>query len=393
MQNGGEVKAMSNANFRNRRAFTLVELLVVIAIIGILVALLLPAVQAAREAARRSQCMNNLSQFAKAMANYESTYKAFPPMAHAWTARQCNELYDLPGQVGNPMTGCPVTAPPGGWYDGHGWYSLIGPYIEEAAWSALINLKVSFSHESGRLNANDRYDHYGARRTFIDIHRCPSDIGLQRNEWGNPNWARIRTNYVINAGNTVYGQYNINIGSDPVRSGRGPFRGGRESPVSRITDGLSNTFMMSEILVIRELGPGEGGGAAGWGGPFADTNTALGGQVFTGMNPPNGAQDGVARFIPTVQSVFFEQGIPYPCLVNAAGGCGVTRAGARGEGIPPDEVDGLDTRMQWFTARSKHPGGVNASRCDSSVDFVSNDIDQFVWRAMTSAAGEETINP
>jgi hypothetical protein len=49
--------------------------------------------------------------------------------------------------------------------------------------------------------------------------------------------------------------------------------------------------------------------------------------------------------------------------------------------------------MQWFTARSKHPGGVNATRCDGSGDFVSNDINEFVWRAMSSAAGEETLNP
>ena len=62
-------------------------------------------------------------------------------------------------------------------------------------------------------------------------------------------------------------------------------------------------------------------------------------------------------------------------------------------GVPPDEIADLATRMQWFTARSKHPGGVNASRADGSVDFVSNDIDQFVWNAATSAAGEETINP
>jgi prepilin-type processing-associated H-X9-DG protein len=49
--------------------------------------------------------------------------------------------------------------------------------------------------------------------------------------------------------------------------------------------------------------------------------------------------------------------------------------------------------MQWFTARSKHPGGVNASRCDGSVDFVSSDVDRLVWNAMSSAAGEETIKP
>ena len=88
---------MSVTKSTKRTGFTLVELLVVIAIIGILVALLLPAIQAAREAARRSQCLNNITQFTKATLNYENTNKGFMPMAHAWGIQQCHELYDPPG--------------------------------------------------------------------------------------------------------------------------------------------------------------------------------------------------------------------------------------------------------------------------------------------------------
>jgi prepilin-type N-terminal cleavage/methylation domain-containing protein/prepilin-type processing-associated H-X9-DG protein len=373
-----EVKAMTmNSKYRRLTGFTLVELLVVIAIIGILVALLLPAIQAAREAARRSQCLNNLNQLSKGMLNYESSYKGFPPMAHAWIPLQVRELYG--------------TFTVGDWYDGHGWYTLIGPFIEENAWASLIDYKRSISWTPS--DTDFLAPHYRARTTLLKIHECPSDIGLQRNEWNQSRWARTRTNYVANAGNTVYGQYSVNLGSILIEAGGGPFRGGKTTPPAKITDGLSNTVMMSEILVIRELSLSEAANGNGWGGPFGDTNTALGGQIFTGLNPPNsGAQDGVARGIPR-PAPFLEQGIPYPCLVGGSGGCGVTRAQVPGGSVPAGEAAGLDTRMQWFTARSKHPGGVNASRCDGSVEFISSDIDQFVWRAMTSAAGEETLNP
>ena len=218
---------MKNANSRNRTGFTLVELLVVIAIIGILVALLLPAVK--RHAKRqRSQCMNNLNQFAKAMLNYENTYKGFPPSAHVWTPPQCNELYDMPGQVGNPMNGCG----PGGWYDGHGWYSLIGAFIEETGWTSLINFKISFSHATGKINANVSLRSLQG----TDASRYPPlpvRHWIAASEWASNTWARTRTNYVANAGNTVYGQYNINVGSTPIRGGGGPFRRRKKTPTKK----------------------------------------------------------------------------------------------------------------------------------------------------------------
>jgi prepilin-type N-terminal cleavage/methylation domain-containing protein len=329
---------------RKKRGFTLVELLGVIAIMGILVALLLPAIQSAREAARRASCLNNIKQISLAVLNYESSNRGMPPMAMSWS----NQHYTA-NQPG-----------PGGWYDGHGWYSLIGPGLGEGAWASQINFDVSFSHASNEL----------ARKTILDIHSCPSDIGIQQNEWFSNIWARTRTNYVVNAGNTVYGQ--VGKGNEPFYGA--PF--GVEGPQSlgKITDGASNTLMMSEIKVI----PAEY--APGWGGPYSDTNTALGGQTFTGwLGPNSGEQDCVCRQWATGAQVAMD--MPNPDLAPCPGALNPT---------PPE--NSLSHKEIYIAARSFHSGGVQASRCDGSVDFYSDSIDIFVWRAMSSAAGAEVVN-
>ena len=365
-ERGFTLVELSKVSQRKCSAFTLVELLVVIAIIGILVALLLPAIQAAREAARRSQCLNNLNQFAKAMMNYESRKRGLPPMANTWTSQEYADEYDGAG------------ASPGDWYDDHGWYSLIGADIEETAWSDQIDLTVSFS--SAR---NERARKAGLG---LKIHQCPSDIGIQRNEWGSATWARTRSNYVVNAGPTIYGQFDVPCCRPTVANPTYPFDGAPFTPrkqgsLARITDGTSNTLMMSEIRVLPELDDIMGA----WGGPYSDTNTCLGGQSFTGWNTPNSrAQDSIARLVPAAR-YFIANNIPPPC--TAPCGFPVGRPPAN----HPEYAD--SSRTQWFTARSHHPGGVNASRCDGSADFYSENIDEFAWRALCSAAGGDRINP
>jgi hypothetical protein len=148
--------------------------------------------------------------------------------------------------------------------------------------------------------------------------------------------------------------------------------------------------MFSEKNVLPELAS-QGGGS--WGGPHSDTNTALGGQVFTGFFPPNSsAPDFLARtgeWLGNSRPYFPQNQIPIP--VDSSGAPGPLR----GETPPQGHIyytDGSVAR-QTFTARSHHPGGVNASRCDGSADFVSDSIDEFVWNALTSAAGEETLDP
>jgi prepilin-type N-terminal cleavage/methylation domain-containing protein len=352
------------------RAFTLVELLVVIAIIGILVALLLPAIQAAREAARRTQCTNNLRQLGVAMLNFESSKKGLPPMAVNWSNADVTARY---GSVPGVAT----------WYDDHGWYIPLMPYIEEAALAGAVNPDKSLSDASNRV----------ARTTFIPILACPSDIGLQRNEWGLPMWARVRSNYVVNAGNTVYGQHNVGTcpGTFPtcIEFLGAPFVPRVVGKLSHITDGTSNTLMMSEVLVLPETGD------TGWGGPYSDAQTALGGQVFTGFHTPNAQgpanADALTRqgeWWANVRDGWMSQGIP----VSASGTPAIPVA-ANSRTAPPDAlVDSNGHKQQHIAARSKHPGGVHATRCDGSVRFQNDDVDYYLWNSLTSAAGNEVMS-
>ena len=129
--------------YARRTAFTLVELLVVIAIIGILVALLLPAVQAAREAARRLQCTNNLTQLALAVQNYEMAYRMYPP-----------------GTL-NPSG--PIVNKAEGYH--HNWLTQVLPYMEET------NV---FNHVDFQVGVYDAKNE-PVRKVRVNVHHCPSD--------------------------------------------------------------------------------------------------------------------------------------------------------------------------------------------------------------------------
>ena len=194
------------------RGFTLVELLVVIAIIGVLIALLLPAVQQAREAARRMQCTNHLKQIGLALHNYHDTYGALPA---AWINR---------GSSGHPN---------------YGWATAILPFIEQSAlYDAL---------EPGRLPLSTRYNSSATDedkrllQTVISGYRCPSDVTGDLNDkanFGSTNHFRVATsNYVCN------------IGMDSTtgtHQSQGVFYGNSWLGLKDIVDGTSNTLMIGE---------------------------------------------------------------------------------------------------------------------------------------------------
>jgi len=185
----------------SRKAFTLVELLVVIAIIGVLVALLLPAVQAAREAARRSSCSNNLKQIGLAVHNHHDTFRRLPP---GWTA-----------PAGN-AEGAP------GW----AWASHSLNFMEQGN---LYNQITFASAVSEPVNLN-------ARQTVVETFLCPSDVGEDVFTLGTVQVAR--SNYL-----GVFGNSEI---EDSPSNGNGMFFHNSKLKFSSVTDGLSNTLMIGE---------------------------------------------------------------------------------------------------------------------------------------------------
>jgi prepilin-type N-terminal cleavage/methylation domain-containing protein len=234
--------------FRNG-GFTLVELLVVIAIIGVLVALLLPAVQSAREAARRAKCLNTMKQFALAMHNYHDTFMVFP------------------------LQGMPTWNANGGrtW----GWGAVILPFIEQKALFDAVN------PNSQALPRPDTLFN-GARLLQLPVagFRCPSDSGPKTNQFfpftnnsADANERYSTSNYVPNQ-NVVY--HNLDL------------TGARGMRI--ITDGTSNTFLMGERGLRIEPRAARYTGAIVWGrAPATDGASTF--HANWRINAPNPSND------------------------------------------------------------------------------------------------------
>ena len=247
-----------------RRGFTLVELLVVIAIIGILIALLLPAVQAAREAARRCSCSNNFKQVGLAMHLYHDSNRCLPAGWSAW----------------HPTTGQPYWLGRPGW----GWGSIILPFIEqENVTKSLIHREVPMTDP---LNQE-------ARVTPIPTYRCPSDVGektfvLPPGPMPAPNYTTGFTATELATANCV-GNFGT-IQMVTVCSGTGNCVGDGTMAFQRwfgfadICDGLSQTFLVGERRSKNY--------PSTWMGVFAGGAHAPGRIVAVAATPPNSTSGG-----------------------------------------------------------------------------------------------------
>ncbi len=331
---------MPNPDPRNRRrawGFTLVELLVVITIIGILISLLLPAVQAAREAARRMQCSNNLKQIALASHTYAALKRVFPP-GGIQTAVLGQNGWNRP-QVPDFSTNFT-------------WPTMILPEIDQKNVYSMYDFTQSPVTEVNAI----------ARSQVITTYVCPDDQ-IQIDEprpgeigggtTGVGNWdvySRLRLNYAANYGNTGYMQQNMN----GVTFLGGFFTDGTAYSSAYIRDGLSNTLAFSEVLPVW--------GPQYW-GPPGDGMVAEGGQAFEGYLTPNSTSPDVVANICETQRV-----MNVPCIVD------------------------MDDSNQTIASRSPHTGGVNSALGDGSIRFITDAIDVVTWRALCSSRGAEAID-
>jgi prepilin-type N-terminal cleavage/methylation domain-containing protein/prepilin-type processing-associated H-X9-DG protein len=354
-----------------RIGFTLVELLVVIAIIGILIALLLPAVQAAREAARRSQCTNNLKQLALASHNYVDTYKVFPP-----------------GEIGTGVM-----------WGGDGtntnierlstWVLLL-PYYEQQALYDQISGRLTVgttTYPAWGPSPASNTPAYPPYRQQLTALVCPSDPNIQNK---NANEAG-RANYRVSVGDSIFRGY-----ARDAMSPRGIFGLRSQNDFNSITDGSSNTILMSERLFGGEPGLIKQGIA----------------RNVAGLNP--GPPLAPASCLATVDPLNPRQYQSSYSPANWSGrrwASGIVQYTRFNTVLPPNSPScndsNWDERNAVITPTSQHPGGVNVAFADGSVTFVSETINSGdptrpevtsgvspygVWGALGSKSGGETVS-
>jgi prepilin-type N-terminal cleavage/methylation domain-containing protein len=344
---------MQRSGFRicDRRGFTMIELIVTIAIIGLLVALLLPAVQAAREAGRRTQCRNNLKQLGLAIHNYVQTIGRFPPASDI--APQPDH-YLLVGYLGA--------------------HARILPFIEQG-------------NISREMNMSDVYgdvDNVPAVGRVVNIFLCPDEVNTKPftlptfGSIGGVNYGFCMGDWYVWDGRTT--------GSVPPRCAFGVNMGRRWA---EFVDGTSQTLLMSEVKNYQPY--------------IRDCGTLVNIHDPNNVPPPSADPLTVAPEYSAVGCGFLTNGHSQWAEV-AVHHIGFTTAwppnkatpGGPGFSYPDVDLNSMRERLGGptfaaVTSRSYHANGVFSLYADGSVHFTSSFIDGNVWRALGSVAGSEMI--
>ncbi len=309
-----------------RHAFTLIELLVVIAIIAILIALLVPAVQKVRAAAARAQCTNNMKQIGLAHHNYLNVHKAFVPgyryVGNSFPAGSFSEL-------NNEFS----------------WVTLLLPYFEQDSLYKTIDWTKNFGNgATGNPTCTGT-----AQTAFL----CPADTVQGPGLWSGGVYAK--GHILANAGigpMTVVHTINPPPSPDNTTVKQGVFAVNSNTKVAQITDGLSNTAMLCEIIW---------GDANDWRGVMHYPEGPFYMHNFTpGDSTPDQFRTVFCKSIPAA-----------PCVGSH---------------------NAWNDRRDILTARSRHSGGVNMALCDASVRFVAVGINLANWQALGTVRGNETVN-
>ena len=321
------------------QAFTLVELLVVIAIIALLISLLLPAIQAARESARRVQCANNMRQISLAMLTYHEALKALPP-GNLVLDYHLNDACHAVKPTAND-DGIFASGEDRVYCGSFGWPVFILDYIEQTQISDRLNTSLLSYTFDGGTGSNHEGSAHGNTVNRIGVEYmpsifvCPSATRLAGVE-GNKD-------YAVNGG--------IGLPERQLRNTAGVFYCNSGTRSGDISDGLTNTFMLLESCHY------------GWWDETATADASTGNpkRVKNGSNPFYWVDEAGQGYVVSSNDVMKlrinNRRIPYP-----------TR-GAKGD----------------------HPSGINVALCDASVTFISNKLAFEIYEGMMSRAGGETV--
>jgi len=318
---------------RRHSGFTLVELLVVIAIIGILVALLLPAVQAARESSRRTQCTNHLRQIALAATHYHDSMQQFPA----------------------------------GWCRPHNATAICSllEYLEQSNKVATFDWTQDIN--GGTTNNI-------ARSQDVDVYMCPSDGGIGK--FIVSNLPTGRNNYMPNMGDRA--NWAETDSSDGLRlKATGVFYRNSAVRLSDIVDGVSNTAMFSECM--------RGPNATPTGAEDLLVSTEVDFSAWDGSPNrdqirPAACEDRKLAIRSYRGDQYYRGGTIWTAFYNHT-------LTPNFKGRDCSRSVGLDSGH--YAARSYHSGGVNLAACDGSVRKISDSVDRIVWLAAGSRAGRE----